>query len=315
MEELQNTTPKPAKKEYDKNDRWRLLQTIVILLASSMLLSIAAYCFIAPNHFTVGGIAGVAILINIATNGVAPQSILTFCMNAPLVVVSFFFVKKRFAVLSAVHIGLQSFWLFVLENVFPYARVQFATGGEKIFAAIAAGLIVGTAVVMAFKIGGSTGGADIIATIIQRKFAATSIAWVLFAVNCIPICASLFVFQADTPAQTLLPIMMSIFELYIESKTNDALTNGFQSAIEFRIITDKPDEMARALMATLDRGVTHLPATGMYTKEPHAMLLCVVGKRQVATLKRVMKEIDPESFAVMANVSQVLGLGFYQEEQ
>ena len=90
--------------------------------------------------------------------------------------------------------------------------------------------------------------------------------------------------------------------------------NGFQSAVEFRIITDKPEEMAQALMRELHHGVTSIPATGMYTKYAHTMLLCVVNRRQVVTLKRIMKSIDPDSFAVMANVSQVLGLGFYAEE-
>ena len=138
----------------------------------------------------------------------------------------------------------------------------------------------------------------------------------IFTINCIIIGSSLFVFYdpAQAIAYNLLPIMMAAFELYIESKINESITNGFQSAIEFRIITDKPEEMANALMKELSRGVTALPATGMYTKETHSMILCVVGRRQVATLKRVMKQVDPESFAVMANVSQVLGLGFYIEE-
>ena len=113
---------------------------------------------------------------------------------------------------------------------------------------------------------------------------------------------------------TLLPIMMSAFESYIESRTNESVTNGFQSAREFRIITDKPDEMAKALMKELSRGVTAIPATGMYTKITHTMLLCVVNRRQVVTLKRIMKQVDPDSFAVMSNVSQVLGLGFYIDE-
>ena len=92
------------------------------------------------------------------------------------------------------------------------------------------------------------------------------------------------------------------------------MMNGFQSAIEFRIITDKPEEMAQALMRELHHGVTSIPATGMYTKSTHSMLLCVVNRRQVVTLKRIMKSIDPDAFAVLANVSQVLGLGFYTEE-
>ena len=218
--------------------------------------------------------------------------------------------------LSATNIGLQTLWLVLIETLFPDFKIEFGDGGEKIFAAIAAALCIGTAIALAFKIGGSTGGADIAAVMIQRKFSATSIAWVIFSINSLIIASSLFVFydQDQTIAYNLLPIMMAAFEAYVESKTNEAITNGFQSAIEFRIITDKPDEMAQALMRELSRGVTALPATGMYTKEPKTMLVCVVSRRQVATLRRVMKAVDPDSFAVMSGVSQVLGLGFHSGE-
>lgn len=301
------------------NKQGRLLYWIriaVYLLVSSLLVSFAAHALIAPNNFTIGGAAGIAILINVATNGRIPQSVLVFGFNLPMIVLSFFFVKKRFAFLTAIHILLQTLWLLVLENAFPDFRISFAANGEKIFAALGSGICIGAATALAFKIGGSTGGADILAVMIQKKLAASSIAWMIFSINCVIIGSSLFVFydSAQAIAYNLLPIMMSAFELYIESKMNESITNGFQSAIEFRIITDKPEEMACALMKELSRGVTSLPATGMYTKENHSMILCVVSRRQVATLKRVMKQVDPESFAVMANVSQVLGLGFYSQE-
>ena len=67
-------------------------------------------------------------------------------------------------------------------------------------------------------------------------------------------------------------------------------------------------------MHELSRGVTAIPATGMYTKNARSMLLCVVSRRQVTTLKKLMKSIAPDSFAVTSKVSQVLGLGFYSEE-
>jgi uncharacterized membrane-anchored protein YitT (DUF2179 family) len=72
--------------------------------------------------------------------------------------------------------------------------------------------------------------------------------------------------------------------------------------------------MADALMRELSRGVTSLPATGMYTGVQHSMLLCVISRRQVNALRRVMKSIDPDSFAVMSNASQVVGQGFYSPE-
>ena len=292
------------------------IKTAVYLLLSSFLVSFASHALIKPNEFTIGGASGVAILVNVLSGGAVPISAIVFAINAPLVLISFFFVKRKFAVVTAIHIGLQTLWLLVLENAFPNLLIEFSTNGEKIFAAIAAGLCIGVALALAFKVGGSTGGADIVAVIIPRKFSAASISWVLFALNCVIIGASIFVFYdpAQVLAYNLLPIMMAAFESYIESKTNDGITNGFHSAIEFRIITNKPSEMAQALMHELSRGVTAVPATGMYTQDEKSMLLCVVSRRQVVALKRVMKRIDPESFAVMANVSQVLGLGFYNGE-
>ena len=291
------------------------VKTVVMLIISALLVSIASYTFIAPNKFTIGGVSGIAILINVASGGAIKQSWIVSALNIPLVLISFFVVKKRFAVLSLTHILLQTFFLTLIEQVFPDFTIAF-DGGERIFAAMAAGLCVGTAVALAFKIGGSTGGADIVAVMIQKKCNASSIAWMLFTLNCIVIGASFFVFY-DTSALlavNVLPIMMSVFESYIESKINDSITNGFQSAIEFRIITTKPEEMSRALMKELSRGVTGIPATGMYTQENRTMLLCVISRRQVTTLRRVMKAVDPESFAVMAGVSQVLGLGFYAND-
>lgn len=306
------TPPMPASKA--RVLMWT--RATVYTLISSFLVAFAAYSLITPNNFTIGGISGIAILLNVASDGAIPQSIVLFCLNLPLVVLAFFFVKRKFAILSAMNIGGQSLWLLMFENV-PKLRdftIAFTSDGTKIFAALAAGLCIGAAIALAFKVGGSTGGADILATIIQRKFAATSIAWMLFFINCVIISASLLVFPVSTPAETLLPIMMSVFESYIESKTNDSMTNGFHSAIEFRIITTKPEEMAYALMHELSRGVTSLPAKGMYTQEDKSMLLCVISRRQIVTLKRIMKQVDGDAFAVMSNVSQVVGLGFYAPE-
>jgi len=154
----------------------------------------------------------------------------------------------------------------------------------------------------------------------RKKFRATSIAWMIFIINCVVIGSSVFVFKVYDNGKlhlgmTLLPIVLSVFESYIESKTNESMTNGFQSAIEFRIITEKPEEMSLALMKELSRGVTAIPATGMYTKISKTMLVCVISRRQVATLRRIMKTVDPDSFAVMSKVSQVLGFGFYTADE
>ena len=289
--------------------------SILGTILSSLLTAFPAFSLIAPNEFTVGGISGITILLEAATG--LPKSYGTLFLNAPLIILSFFFVKKKFAIMSTVNILLQVLWLTLFENFLPESfQIIFGEGAEKIFAAIAAALCFGAAFVIAFKAGGSTGGTDILAVMIQKKLAAGSIAWILFAINTAIISASFFVFydKEATIAVNLLPVMLSVFEEFLISKIIEALNNGFQSAIEFRIITDKPEELAEALMNELSRGATSIPAKGMYTKVDHSMLVCVISRRQVAALKRIMHEVDPDAFAVMSHVSQVLGLGFYSAE-
>ena len=158
-------------------------KTVVLLLISSLLISFAAYSLIMPNNFTIGGASGIAILLDVSFG--IPQYIIVFAINTPLVLFSFFFVKKKFAVLTAAHILLQTLWLALIEILFPDFQIVFGEGGEKIFAAIAGGLCIGVAIALAFKIGGSTGGADVLAVVIQRKFNAGSVARVIFFINCI----------------------------------------------------------------------------------------------------------------------------------
>ena len=303
------------------------VRTVLYTLLSSLLISVAVYSLITPNDFTIGGVAGIAILANVASKGKIALSYVSLGLNIPLIVLAFFFVKRSFALVSSLNIVAQSGWLWLLEGVFPNFIIKFP-GGEasKLFAALAAGLLIGVSIALAFKAGGSTGGADIMAVMIQKKCKATSIAWMLFIINCVVIVGYVVVIHlTGTPLPKdqngaldygilFLPIIMSSFEAYIESRTNESISNGFQSATEFRIITNKPDEMAAALMHELSRGVTAIPAKGMYTKENRTMLICVVNRRQVPALRKITKEVDPDSFAVMSKVSQVLGLGFYAEE-
>ena len=303
------------------------VRSMVYTLLSSFLISIAVYSLITPNEFTIGGVSGLAILANVASSGKIPLSAVSLGLNIPLIILAFFLVKRRFAIVSSINIIAQSGWLWIMEAALPKFHITFP-GGEaaKILAALAAGILVGASIALAFKAGGSTGGADIIAVMIQKKCKATSIAWMLFILNCVVIISYVIVTNLtvhELPKDEngvlnygllFLPIIMSTFESYIESKTNESISNGFQSATEFRIITSQPDEMATALMRELSRGVTALPATGMYTKEPRTMLLCVVNRRQVATVRRIAKEVDPDSFVVMAKAAQVLGLGFYANE-
>ena len=307
----------PSTRKRDKF--WVWMKYILYTMISSFCIAFAAHMLLGPNHFTIGGATGIAVLLYEAIG--LSKSITLACINLPLIVLSFFFVKKKFAILSALNIGMQTLWMLLLEQLLKDATIVFP-GGEpaKIFAAIASGLCVGLSISLAFKVGGSTGGADILSVMIQRKIKASSISMILFSINCIIIGSSIFVFKSENVTEgtlvgnMLMPIVLAAFEAFIEIRTYEAMLNGFQSAVEFRIITDKPEAMSNAIMRELSRGVTAIPATGMYTKITHTMLVCVVSKRQVVSLQKIMKTVDPDSFAVTSKATQVLGLGFFNQE-
>ncbi len=289
------------------------IKAALFIFASSLLVAFAAHCLIEPNEFTIGGIAGIAIMTSYATNQTVPQSLIIFCLNMPLLILGYFFLKKRFTFLTIANILLQTLWLFILEQT-DFPTIKFLDDGTRIFAAVGAGICIGSSVALALKAGGSTGGIDTLAVLVQKKIPAGSIAQMIFWFNTVIIGSSFFVFRKEGAdlAVSLLPVLLSLFEAYIESKANDSITNGFQSAVEFRVVTSKPDEMSFALMTNLSRGVTAVPAKGMYSKEGKGLLMCVVSRRQINAFKRIIQQIDPDCFAVLTNVSQVVGLGFHQ---
>lgn len=306
-----------TKRKRDKFLIW--LKAILYTFISAFCIAFAADTLLGPNDFTIGGATGISVLLFKAFG--FSKAITLSCINVPLVVLSFFFVKKKFAILSALNIGAQNLFMFFFEKWIDLEIVFPGGTPSKIFAAIASGLLVGVAISLAFKVGGSTGGADILSVMIQRKIKSNSISTILFTINCIVIGSSIFVFKPEGDIDTalkvgsmLMPIVLAAFEAFMEIRTYEALLNGSLSAVEFRIITDKPEEMANVIMHELSRGVTAIPATGMYTKITHTMLVCVVSKRQVTTLQRIMKTVDPDSFAITTKATQVLGLGFYRTE-
>lgn len=299
------------KKPITKKERiLKNAKTTILLLLSAFLVSFSSYAVIAPNNFAIGGVSGIAIILEHALN--VSQSISVLCINVPLIVIAFFFVKKRFALLTLIHVLAQSLWIILFEAI-DIPKLEF---DEQIFAALAGGIGVGSGIGLAFKIGGSSGGTDIVAVIVQKKFPAQSIARMIFLLNCFVIFSSFFVYRDPSAsfAVQLLPVIKAVAEQYVESRMNDSISSGFQSAIEFRVITDKPEEMSYALISRLGRGVTETNVTGMYTHEHHSMITCVIHRRQIGTFKAILKEIDPNSFAVMTHVSQVFGLGFFSSD-
>lgn len=303
------TERQAAAKEKMTAKSWLIL--IFGILGAGIVRAVSVHVFVVPNNFAPGGITGLAsILEYVTTNSGHPINAGYFLVifNVPLLIIAWIFLGKRFACVSGIAIILSSLLMVLTEKFLPSFKFQASqTGIDRVLAAIAGGILGGAGIAIMLKIGGSCGGTDIVATIIQRKNSATNVAWFIFMLDSTVVLASGFVYHRAE--HFLVPILLSFVEMFVSSKVAETILQGFKSALKFEIITNHPEELSHDIMEILHRGVTAVPAKGMYTGEERAMLICVLRKRQLSQFRNILKKY-PDSFAYMSGTSEVVGRGF-----
>lgn len=267
------------------------------VLVSGFLRALSIHTFVNPNDFAPGGVTGIATILTYVTG--INTGVYLFVINLPLLILAFLCIKKMFAVYSTAAIVLSSLFLLLFEKV----NMPMYTD-DRILAAIAGGVLNGVGVALMFKTGGSSGGTDIIATLLHNKFKSAGVSWFVFAVDSTVVAASFFVYDYQ-----FTPIMLSLVDMFCSASVCDVILNGFKSAVKFEIVTSHPRELADEIMSTLHRGVTGLEATGMYSDSEKTLLVCVVRRRQIGQFQRIIKQY-PDTFAYLTNTSEVMGNGF-----
>lgn len=285
-----------------------LIMPLTILIAA-FIRSICVVVFILPYDFAPGGATGIATMTEFAVKtwfgADFSAGYVTLIINAPLLIFAFFCINKGFALKSGAVIVLYSVGIVLMQEFgFPsYA------GGQPVLAACASGVLGGIGLALMLKVGGSTGGTDIIATYIQRKFSATHVAWFIYGLDAIVVFVSAFVYQNG-----LTPVLMSLVEMFCLAMMSDVISSGFKTALKFEIVTHDPETLSDDLIHKLGRGVTCLPAKGMYSRNDTNILICVIRKHQLSEFNEILKNY-PDTFAYVTKTSEVMGLGFSRFEE
>lgn len=273
-----------------------------VIVLTAIMRAIAIQVFTVPFNFAPGGVTGIATIIQTETAIHFNAGYTQLIINIPLLIIAFLFIGKRFTIITAASMALSS----IIMILMPY--IKFPTydevGAEPILAAACSGLISGAAFAMLLKIGGTTGGTDIIATMIQRKFSATNVSWFIIMMDFTVVFASFFVY-----GMKLTPVLMSITEMLCFSILSDAISSGLKTALKYEVVTKDPEELAAEIIQKLGRGVTCMPATGMYSHVEETVLVCIIRKRQLSKFNEILKKY-PNTFAYVTSTSEVMGLGF-----
>ncbi len=271
-------------------------------------LGCAIYClgfclFMLPYHFTPGGMTGVSAIIYYATGFPTQYSYLA--INAVLLAIGLkvlglkFFTKTIYATLNI------TLFLEIIQNIIrePDGTLPMVVGDQPFMAAVLGACIEGAALGLVFLNNGSTGGTDIIAAIIN-KYRNFTMGRVLMWLDFVIVSSSFFVFHDWNKVVTgyvILIISMILIDYTMTSATQ---------SVQFTIISEKHEEIAKAIDEEVGRGITELYGEGWYSKQERRVLIIMARRRESQQIFRLIKHIDNNAFVTMTKVVGVYGEGF-----
>lgn len=290
-----------------------------LLVALGILLYVGGWSiFLIPNNLVGGGVSGVAAIVQYATKGFIKIGTTYFFVNAVLLVIALFVLGKGFGGKTVFAVILASVGLNVLQGLIPAEICQtLAVENGKLMSTIMGGIMVGVGIGMTMSQGGSTGGTDIIALIVN-KYRNVSPGRMILWMDVVIILSSLLVpsYSADG---TLLPwtekittVVYGFILVVVNSTVIDLYLSGSRQSVQLFILSQKYAEIADMITHDLGRGVTVLDGKGWYTKHNTEVLMVITRKSDLSFLLKMVKSVDPDAFLSVSSVTGVYGKGFEQ---
>ena len=266
------------------------------------IMALAIQCIFEPIGLVTGGFSGIAIIIRKMTAGIVeggvPLWLTNLALNVPVFIAALIIKGRKFLGRPVIGTVLLSFWLYVIPQV-------DLTQGDYMLSAVFGGVITGIGIGFVLLAKATTGGTDMVSALIQKYVRHYSVVQILQVIDGMVVLAGLYVFG-------LKPALYAIVAIFITSKVSDALMEGMKYSKAAFIITDCYKEIADAIMTQLDRGLTGLDATGMYSGNKKTVLYCVVSKKEIVELKDIVAKIDPKAFVIVTDAREVFGEGFLE---
>ena len=276
-----------------KKEGVQLAKDYALIVLGALLTAAAFTCFFLPYDIAPGGVTGIATIIaSVVPLGVG---LLSFLLNLPLFMLGFRSVGWRFAVRSFIAMMLLSLFIDVLPQV--------DLTGNELLASVFGGVVAGVGLGLVVRAGATTCGTDMAAKLVHQHLSFLTIPTILLAIDASVVVVAAMVFGIASGFYALI-------SLYVSSIAMDSVIKGFNTAMQFTIITSAPEPIIKRIHGELDRGCTQISARGTYSGKPIGTLLCVVSRLEAARLKKIVAEVDPRAFVTVCDVHEALGEGF-----
>jgi uncharacterized membrane-anchored protein YitT (DUF2179 family) len=273
------------------------LKRFITIIIGAAVMGFGINCFNIANKLADGGITGISILFKVMFNW--DPGIINLLFNIPILFLGWRILGKTSLFYTI--IGTVSLSLFL--SLFSNFHLPL---NDSLLAALYSGVSVGVGSGIIFRAGGTTGGVDIIARILN-KFMGWSIGRIMFLSDALVIGISLV--YLDLPGA-----MYTLVAVFIGSRVIDFVQEGAYAAKALMIISESNESIAAKIMKEMDRGATLLNGRGGYTREAREILYCVVNRNEIVRIKTLVHEVDPFAFVIVNDVHEVLGEGFTHDE-
>lgn len=276
----------------------KIIKEYTLITIGLALVTIGFYFFLVPNNLAVGGVSGLAIIINLYIPTLTIGAIM-LVLNVILFIIGFIVIGSSFGVKTIYSsVGLSGM-VWVLERFFPIS----GSITNDLFLELIFGILIGAVGLgMVFNQNASTGGTDILAKILNKYFHLDIGKALLFADFFITILA-VIAFGPKIGMYAMLGVIINGF-------TIDAVIAGMNICKKVEVVSTKGEEVKRFIIEELGRGATLYTAKGAYTNEEKEIITSVLGKKQFIKLRNYIKEIDKKAFIITYNVHETLGEGF-----
>lgn len=278
----------------------KLARDYALITIGTFLIAFAIKNIYDPMGLVTGGVSGIAVILKEVIG--IPLWVTNTVLNIPLFIFSvkilgWTFVKRTVyaTALLSVFLGIIPFCPFIDHDI--------------LLTALFGGVITGVGTGMLLLCHATTGGTDTVAVLLHKSLLRhISIAILLQVLDGIIVIAGISTFGIVCAAYAVIAV-------FCLGKVSDGIVAGVHYSKIAYVISDKKDEIAAEIMSRLERGVTDICATGMYTGDRKDILFCVVSPKEIVEVKEIAAEIDPRAFVIITDAREVRGEGFSEHEK
>lgn len=279
----------------EKVKRKKAIINIIGTIVGAVIMAFGTSAFLLPNQLSSGGLSGIATITYYLLK--IPMGAMIMALNIPLFILAGYKLGREF--FSKSLIGTVSLSVFIdIFDKYP------AITNDRFLACIYGGALIGIGTAIILKVGASTGGTDLVATLIKGYNPYISMSRYLIIMDIVIISLNVLFFKHIEIG------LYSAIAIYLYGQMIDIIFEGVYYTKLLFIISDKNEEISKVIGENVKRGVTGLYGKGMYKNEDKLVLICAASRNDTAKIKDIAKTIDEHCFIVIGNVREVLGKGF-----